>query len=200
MELSSLPSPPALSGPPFVGHAIQFLKDPVTLLARGLTEKGRIFSFRLGNKSAVALLGPEHNRFFFEQTDKLLSIREAYPFFIKMFHERLYFFAEPEEYKQQRAVILPCFQGKKMANYVGVMAKETLAFMDRLGPSGEFDLTPTLGPLVMNVAAASFLGDDFRHRLGEEFFDIFRDFSGGMEVVLPLWLPLPHLIRSQRAK
>jgi sterol 14-demethylase len=197
---SSLPLPPALPGPPLVGHALQFLRDPVTLFRQGLQQKGRIFSFRLGNKNAVALLGPEHHRFFFEQTDKLLSIREAYPFFIKLFHERLYFFAEPEEYKQQRAVILPCFQGKKMANYVGVMARETIAFMDRLGAAGEFDLTPMLGPLVMNVAAAAFLGDDFRHRLGEEFFETFRAFSGGMEVVLPLWLPLPHLLRSQRAK
>jgi sterol 14-demethylase len=80
------------------------------------------------------------------------------------------------------------------------MARETCECMERLGASGEFDLTSTLGPLVMNVAAAAFLGDDFRRRLGREFFPVFRDFSGGMEVVLPLWLPLPRLLRSKRAK
>jgi sterol 14alpha-demethylase len=200
VQPSELPSPPQLAGPPVVGHALQFMKEPLSLLKRGLDDKGHIFSFRLANKTAVALLGPEHNRFFFEQTDKLLSIREAYPFFIRMFHERAYFFAEPAEYKEQRSIIIPCFQGKRMNSYVSVMARETSTFMDKLGASGEFDLTSTLGPLVMNVAAAAFLGDDFRQRLGEEFFQTFRDFSGGMELVLPLWLPLPHLIRSKRAK
>ena len=199
-NVAALPSPPALPGPPLVGHAVPFLKDPLALLRRGREAHGNIFSLRLGTKRAVVLLGPEYSRFFFEQTDKLLSIREAYPFFKRMFHERAYFFADPAEYKEQQSIILPCFQGKKMASYVGVMARETAAFMDALGPSGEFNLTTTLGPLVMNVAAAAFLGDDFRHRLGDEFFDVFRDFSAGMEVVLPLGLPLPHLVRSKRAK
>src|SRR5438105_3714540 len=34
----------------------------------------------------------------------------------------------------------------------------------------------------------------------EEFFGIFRDFSGGMEPILPLWLPLPRLLRSRVAR
>jgi sterol 14alpha-demethylase len=195
-----LSAPPGLDGPPVVGHALQFMKNPVALIQRGLAEKGPIFSLRMGNKPAVVVLGPDSNRFFFEQTDKLLSIREAYPFFRKMFHERLYFFADPPEYKEQRAILLPFFQGKKMANYVGVMARETVAFMDRLGDEGEFDVAPTLGPLVMNVAAGAFLGDDFRQRLPEEFFQEFRDFSGGIDFVLPLWLPIPRFLRSARAK
>lgn len=200
MTFASASLPPAISGAPLLGNALEFLRDPISLLKRGQEEHGNIFSFRLGNQPAVALLGPEYSRFFFEQTDKLLSIRSAYPFFISMFNERTYFFAEPEEYKEQRNIILPCFQGKKMASYVDVMVRATQDFTRKLGPSGECNLTTTLGPLVMNVAAASFLGEDFRYRLGDEFFEVFRAFSGGMEVVLPLWLPLPRLLRSKRAK
>jgi sterol 14-demethylase len=176
------------------------MRSPHALLERGYREKGRVFGLRLGNKKAVVLLGPENNRFFFEQTDKLLSIAEAYPFMVKMFDERLYSFGPQEEYKAQRTVVLPCFQGKKMVNYIGVMAKETRAFLDGLGEQGQFDLTSALGPLVMNVASAAFLGEDFRKALGHEFFGVFRDFSGGLEAVLPLWLPIPRLLRSQRAK
>ncbi len=44
------------------------------------------------------------------------------------------------------------------------------------------------------------LGDDFRQRPGSRFFSDVRKFSGGMESVLPLWLPPPKLTRSQRAK
>lgn len=200
MSKFTMSLPPSLPGTPLLGNALQFLRDPVSLLKRGQLEHGNIFSFRLGNQPAVVLLGPDYNRFFFEQTDKLLSLRRAYPFFISMFSEQTYFFARPEEYREQRDIILPCFRGKKMANYVDVMARATTEFMDQLGPSGQCDLTTTLGPLVMKVAAAAFLGEDFLRGLGSEFFDIFRAFSGGMEVVLPLWLPLPRLLRSKRAK
>ncbi len=193
--------PPTVSGStPVIGHAFQFLRDPIPLLERGYQEHGSVFSLRLGPKPAVVLLGPENNRFFFTETDKLLSIREGYPFFIKMFHERFYFFAEFEEYLEQRAIVLPRFQGRQMNQYVSTMAQETCDLIEQLGESGSFDLIPTLGPLVMNIAAHAFLGPEFRGRLGGEFFTDFRHFSGGMEPVLPLWLPLPKLIRSQKAK
>ncbi len=192
--------PMASGGIPVLGHAFQFLRDPTALMERGYHEHGSIFSLRLGLKRAVILLGPENNRFFFSETDKLLSIREGYPFFLKMFHERFYFFAEFEKYLEQRAIIMPRFQPQQMHQYVTTMADETFALIERLGEEGTCDLIPTLGPLVMHIAARTFLGDDFRQRLGNHFFSDFRKFSGGMEPVLPLWLPLPKLIRSQRAK
>ena len=199
MPVPSLP-PMASGHVPALGHAVQFLRDPIPLIERGYNEHGAIFSLQLGNKTAIVLVGPENNRFFFSETDKLLSIREGYPFFIKMFHERFYFFAEFEEYLAQRAIIMPRFQGQQMHQYVATMANETFALMEQLGESGTLDLLPTLGPLVMHIAAHAFLGEDFRRRLGSQFFSDFRLFSGGMEPVLPLWLPLPRLIRSQKAK
>ncbi len=199
--MTALSLPPTVSGStPVIGHALQFLRDPIPLLERGYQEHGSVFSLRLGTKPAVILLGPENNRFFFAETDKLLSIREGYPFFIKMFHERFYFFAEFEEYLEQRAIILPRFQGQQMNQYVSTMVQETRDLIDQLGDSGSFDLIPTLGPVVMNIAAHAFLGSDFRSRLGGEFFADFRRFSGGMEAILPLWLPLPKLLKSQKAK
>ena len=199
--MATLSLPPTVSGSaPVIGHAVEFLRDPIPLLERGYQEHGSAFSLRLGTKPAVVLLGPDNNRFFFAETDKLLSIREGYPFFIKMFHKRFYFFAEFEEYLEQRAIVLPRFQGQQMNQYVSTMAQETCDLIERLGDSGSFDLIPTLGPLVMNIAANAFLGPAFRGGLGGEFFTDFRHFSGGMEPVLPLWLPLPKLRRSQKAK
>jgi sterol 14alpha-demethylase len=53
---------------------------------------------------------------------------------------------------------------------------------------------------VMDIAAHSFMGREFHEKMGHEFFDLFRDFSAGLEFVLPLWLPTSRQIRSQRAK
>jgi sterol 14-demethylase len=87
-----------------------------------------------------------------------------------------------------------------MTGYVDAMVHETALLFERLGDEGTFDATATLGPVVMGVAARAFLGDAFRDRMGLEFFQVFRDFSGGLESVLPLWLPLPRFFRSRRAK
>ena len=187
-------------GAPVIGHLAQFFRDPVAVLKRGYHAHGKLFSFSLMGRRMNVMLGPEHNRFFFEETDKLLSIRESMPFFLKMFSPDFYSFAEMEEYLRQRAIIMPRFKAVAMKQYVGVMAEETLNLVERLGDTGEFDLIPTLGPVVMDIAAHSFMGREFHEKLGHEFFELFREFSGGMEFVLPLWLPTPKMIRSQRAK
>jgi len=201
MSAAATAHPPALAGGlPFLGHLTAFFRDPVALLKEGYAKKGTVFSFKMGGRRMNVLLGPDNNRFFFEQTDKLLSIRESMPFFLKMFSPEFYSFAEMDEYLRQRAVIMPRFKAVAMKQYVSIMAEETLKLVDRLGEEGEFDLIPTLGPVVMDIAAHSFMGREFHEKLGHQFFDLFRDFSGGMEFVLPLWLPTSKQIKSQRAK
>lgn len=200
MSTAFAPPPQLEGGLPLLGHLTQFFKDPVALLKSGYKAKGSAFSFKMGNRRMNVLLGPDNNRFVFEQTDKLLSIRESMPFFVKMFSHDFYSFAEMDEYLRQRAVIMPRFKAAVMKQYVGAMTEQSMNLVRRLGDSGEFDLIPTLGPVVMDIAAHSFMGREFHEQLGHEFFDLFRDFSGGMEFVLPLWLPTPKMIRSQRAK
>lgn len=187
-------------GAPIIGHLGQFFRDPVAVLKRGYRSRGRLFALNLMGRRMNVMLGPEHNRFFFEETDKLLSIRESMPFFLKMFSPDFYSFAEMEEYLRQRAIIMPRFKAASMKQYVPIMVEQTLNLVDRLGDEGEFDLIPTLGPLVMDIAAHSFMGREFHEKMGHDFFDLFRDFSAGMEFVLPLWLPTPSQVRSQRAK
>ena len=199
--VATIQTPPMVSGEkPVVGHAVEYMKNPINFLERGYREHGRVFACKLGTQYSVVALGPENNKFFFGETDKLLSIREGYPFFLKMFSKDFYFFAPKDEYMKQREVVMPKFKGDAMRSYVGLMAEETEDLMKQLGDEGEFDLIPTLGPLVMNIAAHAFLGRDFRGKLDDGFFEIFRDFSGGMEVIWPLWMPLSHLRKSRKAR
>lgn len=192
--------PPRLRGAPLLGSALPFLRDPVALLSEGYRRLGPIFSLRLGSREVVALIGPAYHRAFFAQTDRLLSIREAYPFFHRMFHEELYFMAEREEYRFQRALIAPLFHGPLLATHLGAMRAEAARFVAGLGEEGVLDLPRALGPLVMHVAARALLGEEIRDRLAEELFTVFREFSAGIDPLLPPWLPLPHLRRSARAR
>jgi len=194
-------TPPVVNGArPGVGHIPEFLRDPIGLVERGHREHGNVFALRLGNRAGVFLIGPEHHRFFFDAPEDLLSIRSAYPFFNKMFDEDFYFFGEPDEYARQRAVLEAQFTGAHRERQIALMADDTRAFLATVGDEGTFDITFRLGPLVMRMAAHCFLGEDLGVFLGYDFFGEFRRFSDGMEPVLPLWLPLPRLIGSRKAR
>ncbi|MFI1980189.1 cytochrome P450 [Streptomyces wedmorensis] len=200
MMKTELPAPPYVSGAaPLVGHAWEFLKGPETLLERGLIEHGTMFSLKLPALSAVVMAGPEHSAFVFTETDKRLSIREAYPFFNHMFGSESYFLADPEEYHRQRVIILPRFRASQTAGHLGVMDREIQAFTASLPDETTIDLIEALGPLVMRIAADCFLGSGFSAGMNG-FFELFRVFSQGLDPLLPGWFPAPHLIRSHRAR
>src|SRR5262249_788484 len=123
-----------------------------------------------------------------------------YPFLIPMFDGEWYFIAPFDEYKAQKKIILPAFSGSAMTRYLDVMVLETLELMKTLGDHGQFDAVTTLGPLVMNIASRAFLGEDFRRKLGGEFFDLFNTWAGYIEPRLPGWLPLPRFRRARKAR
>jgi len=193
---------PSISGGlPILGHAADFFRSPVDLLRRGYRENGHIYGFRILNRRFVVVIGPELQKHFFRETDKTLDLRRSMPFFHAMFSKQFYSFAPWDDYMRQRGIIMPRFKGEQLRGYVPIIAEETQKLMDRLGPAGEFDLVPTLGKLVMDIAAHAFLGRDFVGRLGtRDFFDLFRKFSGAMDFVLPQWFPAPRLIKAKIAK
>jgi sterol 14-demethylase len=194
------PHPPFLPGIPILGNAIEFQKDPVALFRRGYKALGPVFAVHLAGKPAVVLIGPEYNRFFFEQTDHILSMPEAYRFLIPMFGKRTFFVAGHQEYLEQRAMMLPAFSGRKMGGYVEVMSQEACNWLDSLGKEGVFELVNAFEQLTMFVAASALMGTDFRRRMGREFWSLYRDLAAGIEFVLPTNLPLPKFRRRDKAK
>ena len=197
--MSRLPLP--VSGAkPVIGHLTEFYRSPEELFRRGYDEHGGVFSFALPGKRAVALLGPERGRFFFSETDRTLSIRPAYPFVARLFAPDFYFAAEFEDYKRQRQIVLPRFQGRQLEGYVAAMDQEVMDFVEALGDSGEFNLTDCFAPLAARIAARCFLGPDLASAIDQDFFPEFRRFAGGLAPFPPGWVPLPKFIRSRHAR
>ncbi|MFO0579925.1 MAG: cytochrome P450 [Polyangia bacterium] len=192
--------PPELPGLPLLGHALAFMKDPVALVERGQRRLGNVFSMRMGGKRIAVLIGPRFHRFFFQETDHALSMREVYRFFIPMLGDKMLLVADPEEYAAQHAVILPHFKGPQIASYIKAMERETRDWLGRLGGSGRFELIDAFGHLAMFIAIRAFIGDAFREQKGHLFWDAFCDLAAGMDYVLPPNLPLPKFRRRDRAR
>jgi sterol 14alpha-demethylase len=189
--------PPAVSGMrPVIGHSLELLRDPVPLIERGHREHGNVFTLHIGGKPMIILAGPDYAREFFEQTDDGLSIRDGLAFMSRQFGKDFYFLAETSEYQRQREMILPRFQSRQLDGYLKIMDSQAAEFIRQLGDHGEFDLLDGLGPVVIRIAAEAFLGE----RMDSNFFAEFRQFSSGIDPVMPGWLPLPHLIRGRRSR
>lgn len=195
-----LPTPPVVPGLPLIGNAIDFRRNPVNVLLEGYQRFGPIFAIRLGPMRAAVLIGPEMNRFVFDETDHILSMSEAYQAFVPIFGEGFTLAVPPAEYQEQRAILAPAFQPQKMTGYVETMITQVRAWVDGLGTHGTFDLVEALERLAVNTTAAALMGQEFHRRMGPDFEQLYRDVVRGIDVMLPPYLPLPRFRRRDRAR
>jgi sterol 14-demethylase len=193
-------TPPLVSGAlPGLGHALEFQRDRSGLVRRGFEEHGAVFAIKLASQNVAVVIGPEHQKTFFMETDKALNIQEPYRFLLSMFGEVL-FLAPPEEYKAQRPLVQELFKREKMLYYVDVMQVEVQKWLDQLGDEGEIELVGEIVWLVQEVAGNCFLGPETHLRIGREFWDLYADLSKSLDPLLPPNLPLPKFIRRDRAR
>jgi len=181
-----------------LGNLLEYRRDHVAVFQRAYARYGPVFSIRLGPQRAAVLIGPERQRFFFEQADKALSLPEVYRFVIPMFGPVLNAASERAVRKQQLALIHSAFRGERMRGHVAVMADETAHWLDRLGPDRTVEINAAFAELGMNIAARAFMGPSIRARM--DFEPLYQDLARGMEFVLPPNLPLPRFIRRDRAR
>jgi sterol 14alpha-demethylase len=193
-------TPPFLSkNLPIVGHTLEFAKDHVPLMQRGYKEKGSIFAFSLAGKNAVALIGPEYHKAFFEATDKQLSMEKAYSFMVPI-TGKVAFFAPHETYLNQRSMLYEPFKYRKSVKYVPIMQRVVNNCFKKLGENGELELTEYAVHLTGQVAGYSFMGEKFQAEMGEKFWTLYKEISASIDMVLPPNLPLPKFRRRDEAR
>jgi sterol 14-demethylase len=186
-------------GAPIIGNLREFTRSRKDLFQRGLDQYGPIFGIKLANRPAAVLVGPEYQEFFFNETDKALSMNKTYRFLAAALGE-VGFAASPETYALQRPVMTRPFKAEKMHTYLRVMHAEVQQWLDTLGDAGEFELVSSMVTLVQNVASHALMGKDFRDRAGVEFWELYGILSKSLDPALPPNLPLPKFIRRDRAK
>ncbi len=179
------PTPPLVSGAlPVLGHAAEFQRNRPGLIRRGFEEHGGVFAIKLANQNVAVVIGPEHQKMFFMETDGRLSIQEPYQFLRAMFGEVL-FLAPHDEYLRQRPLVQELFKREKMLHYVDVMQEVVQQWLDGLGDSGEMELTSEIITLVQEVAGYCFLGPEVHQTIGREFWDLYTDLSKALDPLLP---------------
>jgi len=158
---------------------------------------------RLGIRTFDVLIGPEFNKFYWEQTDKALDMARGMQFLRRSFPTNSGFGPGTRNICGSGRSCSPNSRSGEMKRYSSVMTEEVTRLINTMGPEGSFDIAPSIGPTIMYIAAHAFLGRAFREKFSQKYFDMFREFSLGIEGLLPVWLhwlPLRHLRRGRAGK
>jgi sterol 14-demethylase len=177
------PIPMVAGGWPYIGHAIEFNRNPVAFLQQGLARHGDFFRFRLLGHIVYALMSSRGNEAVFRASDGVLDFREAYRFTVPIFGKGVAYDVSPDLMDQQLRLIHPALRDEAMQSYAAIMANEVELFAARLGDAGEIDLPGALNELTTFIAGRCLLGDEFRSRLSAEFAALYRDLEGGINLV-----------------
>jgi sterol 14-demethylase len=194
---------PHLSGGlPWLGHALDFRRDPIGLLARGRARLGDVFSFELAGTRVTALIGPAAQAAFFQAPDDQLGAREVYQFMVPVFGKGVAYDVAPEVMDEQMSLLFPALREERLQAYARVMQEEAEAYCRAWGESGAVDLLDAMNELTVFIAGRCLVGDAFRRSLSEEFARLYRDLEGGINLAAFVnpHLPLPSLRRRDRAR
>jgi sterol 14-demethylase len=196
-------TPPRLPGGlPFLGHALEFHRDPIALLTRGRQALGEVFSFVLAGKPVAFLSGPQANEAFFRAPDDQLSAKEAYQFTVPMFGKGIAYDAAPEVMDEQLGLVFPALRDERLQVYARVMEEEAEAYCAAWGDSGEVDLLASMNELTVFMAGRCLIGREFRQGLSTEFARLYHDMEASIHLLAMLKhdLPLPSFRRRDRAR
>ncbi|WP_445632759.1 Cytochrome P450 [Nostoc sp. DSM 114161] len=195
--------PPILHGGlPYLGHALEFHRDPVGVLQRGQAQFGEIFSFLLAGSQITVLIGPKGNEAFFRAPDSQFSAKEAYRFTIPIFGQGIAYDTTPEIMSEQLGFIFPALREERLQAYAQLMAEEVHTYLENWGQSGEVDLLTALNELTIFIASRCLIGQEFRQNLSNEFAHLYHDLEGGINLLafFQPYLPLPSFQRRDRAR
>jgi sterol 14-demethylase len=197
---SPLPTPPMLKGGlPYLGHALEFYRDPENFFRRGYQQHGSVFGIKLLGQPMAILVGPQEQSFFFKSTDKELDMEKPYQFLAAIFG-RIAFLAPHETYMRQRPILHSLFTRDQMTSYLPIMSRTITHWLAGLGERGEIELTEAMTHLVKEVAGRCFLGDEVHEHLeASGFWDQYDALSASLDPLL-YKLPLPKFYRRDQAK
>ncbi len=195
--------PPSLPGGlPWLGHALEFRRNPVAFLLRGRERLGDVFAFRLAGTRVTALTGLSAQAAFFQAPEDQLSARAAYRFMVAVFGKGVVYDASAEDMDAQIGFLLPALRDERLRAYARVMQEEAEAYVERWGDRGEVDLPVAMNELTVFIASRCLVGGEFRRAVTEEFARLYHDLEGSVNLLTFLLprLPLPSARRRDRAR
>ena len=192
---------PKLSGAwPFLGHLLEFRRDPLALMKRVRAECGDVGEFQLVKDRIFLMTGVAAQEAFFRAPDEQLDQAAAYPFMKPIFGEGVVFDASPAQRKQ--AMRNQSLRDQFMRGHAEKIAAEVERATESWGETGEIDLLSFFAELTLYTSTACLIGPQFREELSPDYARIFMDLERGTDALAYVnpYLPIPALRARDRAR
>lgn len=203
MNQKTFQEPPKLSGAlPFVGHIVEFGKNPHAFMMRLREKLGDVAEFKLFHQDMVLMTGVEASEAFYRAPDEVLDQGPAYKIMTPVLGEGVVFDAPIERKNQQLQMLMPALRDKAMRTYADVIVDEVDNLLGRWGDVGSLDLLEFTKELTIYTASHCLLGPEFRYELNKEFSAIYHDLEHGIQPIAYVfpYLPLPVFRRRDAAR
>lgn len=198
--------PPGPSRAAALPMLITMGRDRLGMMTSAAARYGDAARLPVGHKTLYFFNDPEHARHVL--ADNSANYRKG----IGLVHARRalgdgLLTSEGDLWREQRRVIQPAFQNRRLAQYAGVISEEAAALVDRLtvhvgGP--EVDVLEELTGLTLGVLGRALLDADLSgfDQVGSAFAAVQDQAMFEMTSLsaVPMWIPLPRQMRFRRAR
>lgn len=151
--------PPSSPGKPFVGHLLDFRRNPIKLLSDLAREHGDIVHFKLGPQDIYLLNHPDyirdvlvtHNRNFIKSRGLQMA---------KKFLGESLLTSEGEFHRRQRRLAQPAFHRQRINAYAAVMTDLSVRTRERWLDGETMDIWQEMMRLTLAVVGKTLFGAD----------------------------------------
>ncbi|KOS57771.1 cytochrome P450 [Rhodococcus rhodochrous] len=158
------PSPPGLTavpgdaGLPYVGYALDYMRNPLKAYDRRYREHGPVSWFRFAGRPWVVLLGPDACGAALQNRDRALANGPGWRTLIGPFFDRGLMLLDGDEHRTHRRIMQQAFTRDRLARYTDSMQPAIARALDSWTPSEDFRAYPALKELTLGLATSIFMG------------------------------------------
>ena len=194
-----LSKPPKLKGgSPFLGHLMEFQRDPIKTLLRGVQEEGELYRFYIGPAKFVLFSGVDAHDAYFKASEDELDPKSVYQFTVPIFGRGVAYDVPSPLMAEQMGFLFPALRESSMRRFVRLIFEEISLFVESMGESGTLDLPVAMNELTVKIASRCFIGEEVRNKVDSGFAAAYHQLQNGINTIgffLPR-LPIP----SHRAR
>ena len=149
---------PGTSGLPFVGHTLEYVRDPLTLFQKQWDAYGPVSTIGMLGKPWAMLLGPDACQAALRNADKAFANGPGWAFLVGPFFGRGLMLLDFEEHHMHRRIMQEAFTRDRIAGYTAGLQPIARRGLDTWEAAPDFRAYPALQQLTLDVAAEVFMG------------------------------------------
>ena len=145
-------------GLPVLGRALEYAKDPLTLLRHQWKTYGPVSPIPMLGTRVVMLLGADACQIAFTNRDKAFASGPGWEAIVGPFFTRGLMLLDFEEHHMHRRIMQGAFTRDRLASYVMAMHPAIAEGTADWGTKRDFKVYPALKQLTLDIAAKVFMG------------------------------------------